>query len=476
MLGADRSGTITQVRFDSTADTSRGTYSPDATAMNRLLSEEWRPQGIELAGFVHSHPAGNRRPSAGDRTYAARILDAIERIDQLVLPIVQTRPDTGAVTTHLYVAQRTADGVVVEAADFAVVHERQRTRLDWFEEPAFHRVESAVSLPLLARCRLIVVGAGGSAAWVETMVRQGVGEVVLVDPDTVSETNLATQQTYRRDLGRPKVSALADRLRDINPWVTVVPLQRSLDDISDRRFARLAQRPLDGRPHPEVVLVCALTDNFWAQARLNRLALNLGLPVIAAQVYQEGRGAEVSFAVPGITPACGRCVLGGRYRAWLEHGHRAPGVSQGTPLPSTDRLNALKGQVALAVLHGAAGRAWAADPAARRWRDLLDRVAHRNLAQIRLDPELGASLGISVFDTTLGDAPGGRIVCDETLWLPQDPEHPGTGWPTCPDCGGSGDLHDVVGTLEETDLRAAHESDLICARADRPDHQRQTGR
>jgi len=454
MLGADADGVIRHVRFDSTADTTGGTYTPDTDAMNRLLRDEWRPRGVELAGFVHSHPAGNTTPSAGDRAYASRILDAIPRIDRLFLPIVQTRPDTSRVVLHPFTAERSDAGVVVERAGLSVERGRSTPRIDWFHDDAFARVASAVSLPLLARCRLIVVGAGGSAAWVETMVRQGVGEVVLIDPDVVGETNLATQQTYRRDLGKPKVFALADRLRDINPWVSVVALARSLDEISDTRFARLASVPLNGRPHPEVVMVCALTDHFWAQARLNRLALNLGLPVMAAQVYQEGRGAEVSFAVPGLTPACGRCVLGGRYRAWLDQGYSTPGVSHGTPLPATDRLNSLKGHVALAMLHGAAGRAWAADPAARRWRDLLDLIAHRNLAQVRLDPDLGHSLGVSVFDRTFERAERGRVVCDETLWLPQEPERPDTGWPACPDCGGTGDLRDAIGTIDRTDLRA----------------------
>lgn len=451
MLGCDRDGVIRHVRFDSTSSTTGSTYSPDVATMSRVLNETWRPAGIELAGFAHSHPGGFQ-PSGGDLLYAQRILDAIPRLARLILPIVQTEPDTGRAVVHWYVAERSANDAVISRASVRTDRCRGSRPLGWFRESPFDRVRTAYSLPLLARCRLIVVGAGGSAAWVESMVRSGVGEITLIDHDDVSLTNLATQQVYRSDVGRPKVLALAQRLRDINPDVEVVTLVRSLAEVSDRRFTRLARQQRPGRPVPEVVLVCALTDDFWTQARLNRLALNLGLPMLAAQVYPEGRGAEVSFMVPGITPACGRCVLGGRYRQWLTGAHTTPGRSHGTPLAATDRLNALKGWVTMAILHGAAGPAWAADPAGDRWRELLSRIAHRNLAQIRLDPDVGDQLGLHVFDRVFADADRNRIVFDETVWLPQLPENPESGFEPCADCGGTGDLLDAIGTLASTEL------------------------
>src|SRR5687767_11968851 len=73
VLGGNRaSGTVTAFYFDETAATSRGTYSPNHEVVNRLLAEDWNPRGIDLLGFVHSHPAGIRVPSGGDQYYARR--------------------------------------------------------------------------------------------------------------------------------------------------------------------------------------------------------------------------------------------------------------------------------------------------------------------------------------------------------------------------------------------------------------------
>ncbi len=89
-------------------------------------------------------------------------------------------------------------------------------------ENVFQRVTGAYDLERLKRSRVVYVDTGGAAGFEEDLVRAGVGEHVLIDPDTVFVTNLATQQVYRRNVGRPKVQALAERLRDINPEAVVL--------------------------------------------------------------------------------------------------------------------------------------------------------------------------------------------------------------------------------------------------------------
>src|SRR5947209_191492 len=65
---------------------------------------------------------------------------------------------------------------------------------------------------------------------------------------------------------------------------------------------------------PVITLLCGLTDSFWAQAQVNRLALHLGIPSLCAQQYQYGQAAEITFTYPGVTPACHRCMLNSRYK------------------------------------------------------------------------------------------------------------------------------------------------------------------
>jgi len=466
-LGSNDDAKITHFHFDATSNHTGATYTPADQELNRLFADDWNPHGIRLRGFIHSHPGRLTRPSPGDEDYAGRILDAINDLDELWLPIITETPDAFRLTPWLI--QRRTHGVDITRANIRVervtthdgearpgvtlpellVHRRtaettttaRAARTDQPGRPAaptdetFSRVTDAYDLAVMAQSRLIAVGAGGAAAWLEDVARAGLGQFILIDPDTVTETNLATQQAYRRDLGRAKVDALADRIRDINPGALVIPLARRLEELDDDEVRRLATQPLDGRAARRSV-ACGLTDNFFAQARVNRVALSLGLPSLCAQVYQEGRAAEVTFTYPGVTPACHRCILSARYRHYLEHGLANPVTSRGAPIFATTRLNAVKGFILLALLHHGTRHP--------RWGPLLGRIGNRNLVQIRLDPDLAATMGLGVFDRVFERCDQERVLFDETVWLPQAEEGPRTGYPPCPDCGGTGDLRQAT--------------------------------
>src|SRR5437764_281245 len=68
---------------------------PCHSTANRLFKTTWNPDGVRLRGFAHSHPGRGNTPSGGDETYAERILKAIEDLDCLWLPIINTVPETG---------------------------------------------------------------------------------------------------------------------------------------------------------------------------------------------------------------------------------------------------------------------------------------------------------------------------------------------------------------------------------------------
>lgn len=445
---------IRYFQFDRTARKTGATYSPDHEALNRMFKSDWNPRGIRLAGFVHSHPGGFSRPSAGDLYYATRILDAIPDLPFLYLPIVQTVPDTAAFELRGFVALRQDGRVVDEEVDVEVVDDDVLAGATGKFGPAqadevFDRVKGVYDLDRMARARVVAVGVGGGASFVEELARCGIGDFVLIDADTVSESNIATQQVYHKDIGRPKVDALADRLYDINPRVHVTPVRRSLDDLDDDEMNGLCLQPVDRRGQPVVTLLCGLTDNFAAQARINALALHLGLPCLCAQVWQEGRGAEVTFTYPGLTPACHRCVLSKRYDAYLGEGYVNTVTSHGTPIFATSRLNAIKGFIALALLHHDPQAT--ADEAASRFAGLASRIGDRNMVQVRMDPDLEAFIPeVRTFRRVFGESGNDRLLFDESVWLPQRPDSGEDGTPRCPDCGGTGDLRDAIGTFDDT--------------------------
>lgn len=98
----------------------------------------------------------------------------------------------------------------------------------------------------------------------------------------------------------------------------------------------------------------------------------------------------------------------------------------------------MKGFLALALLqHGSPHP---------RWGKLLERIGSRNLVQIRMDPDLD----VPAFARVFGGGDQERILFDDVVWLPQKPDCLANGFPTCPDCGGTGDLRNIRGTFADT--------------------------
>lgn len=71
----------------------------------------------------------------------------------------------------------------------------------------------------LSKSRVAVFGVGGVGGYtVEALVRSGLGNIDIVDNDTVSLTNLNRQIiALHSTVGKYKVDVLSDRIKDINP-------------------------------------------------------------------------------------------------------------------------------------------------------------------------------------------------------------------------------------------------------------------
>lgn len=79
----------------------------------------------------------------------------------------------------------------------------------------------------LKNARVALFGVGGVGSYAaEALARGGVGYIELIDNDTVSVTNINRQLcALTSTVGRPKVEVVAERIRDIDPSVTVIPRQ-----------------------------------------------------------------------------------------------------------------------------------------------------------------------------------------------------------------------------------------------------------
>lgn len=79
------------------------------------------------------------------------------------------------------------------------------------------------SIKKLKNTSVVVFGIGGVGSYVcEALARSGVGRFMLVDNDTVSESNINRQLVaLHSTIGRYKTEVMKERIKDINPECTV---------------------------------------------------------------------------------------------------------------------------------------------------------------------------------------------------------------------------------------------------------------
>ncbi len=121
--------------------------------------------------------------------------------------------------------------------------------------------------------RVIVIGLGGVGSFAaEALARSGVGHLTLVDFDLVCVTNANRQiQAMRGNVGKPKATVLAERLRLINPAATIKAVPLFYDE-------RLADKLL---PEDTDYVVDAI-DNVTAKCHLLATCRERGLPIVCS--------------------------------------------------------------------------------------------------------------------------------------------------------------------------------------------------
>lgn len=82
----------------------------------------------------------------------------------------------------------------------------------------------------LARFRsahVCVIGVGGVGSWiVEALARSAIGHITMIDLDNVAESNINRQvHALSNTLGKAKVTALAERIEQINPFCRVTEIE-----------------------------------------------------------------------------------------------------------------------------------------------------------------------------------------------------------------------------------------------------------
>ena len=138
----------------------------------------------------------------------------------------------------------------------------------------------AEGLERLFESSVAVIGLGGVGAYAaEMLCRAGVGHLILLDSDVVSESN-KNRQLIALDstIGKPKSAVLAERLKDINPDVRLTLINCYLEEGSIQQL--LGEHIVD-------FLVDAI-DTLAPKIALIRYCVESGIPHVSSM----GAGAK----------------------------------------------------------------------------------------------------------------------------------------------------------------------------------------
>lgn len=127
----------------------------------------------------------------------------------------------------------------------------------------------------LKESRIVVVGAGGlGCPALYYLAGAGVGNITIVDGDTVQTHNLHRQILYKiADTGEKKALVAARRLSEINPYITITPIPYNINASNIEELTN------------EADLIIDATDNFETRALLGKYSASKQIPLVFAAIY-----------------------------------------------------------------------------------------------------------------------------------------------------------------------------------------------
>ena len=288
----------------------------------------------------------------------------------------------------------------------------------------YSRINGAVNIELLQNTHIIGVGAGGAYCLYESVARSAGGKLTVLDFDTVDDVNLTRQGYEMHQLGKRKVDALGEHLKNVNAGMQYTGITKNFLEMNDDELDAIFGKG---------DLFLFLTDSFAAQAFGNKLTLRYGKPAIWAGFYEKSQAAEIVFTVPGVTPACFRCAVSPRYVAQDNSESEIMISSTCNTIFHSQVLDAYVGMLLMAILHN--------DVSGYEFSNWFGQHWERNLLQLKIHPSYGSETGL-LFQRTLAGSEG-RAITFNSVWQKIEVECPPK-YESCPDCGGTGNLKNCV--------------------------------
>lgn len=231
-----------------------------------------------VAMWLHTHPGGSPLPSKRDNVVDNNIADVFRLRSEseyygtvIVAPSGSTLEFTGTLQK---------DGMKPEPIErFWLVGDRWRLQRPFDVRPQQSHIAmfdrnvrafgSAVQ-ETIGMLKIGIVGAGGTGSAVaEQLVRLGARDLLLIDADTLSASNVTrVYGSTVNQVGRPKVAVLARHLQEIAP------------DIECKSTTGMCTQEPVARELADVDLIFGCTDDNAGRLVLSRLSTYYMIPVI----------------------------------------------------------------------------------------------------------------------------------------------------------------------------------------------------
>lgn len=165
------------------------------------------------------------------------------------------------------------------------------------KDRTFERIESLFDVQLFANVKVLIAGCGsGGGSVAMQLVMSGIRNFTLLDRDVLGPENVIRHVCGRSFIGRRKVDALAEVLKDRNPSVNIKTIQADI------------------MSYPEIVsevkesdVIVLATDNEPSRYRLNEICVQNDIPFVVGRVFTRGIGGEI-FSYRPESGGCLACL------------------------------------------------------------------------------------------------------------------------------------------------------------------------
>ncbi len=290
------------------------------------------------AVICHSHPYGlDYSPS--DNHGENRIANALREFIPVNAPIASLLFTPEEATGRIWFAgdpnpvmldEIIVVGHCIHRIERKKIRYRGRVSIDLYDRQV--RVLGEDGQRAISEAKVGIVGVGGTGSPIaEQLVRLGVSDIVLVDPDRFSSSNLTrvygtSYKSVRKLKPSPeyKVDLISSHLKKINP-------KAKIQTIAQNVVVSSASRMLLDR---DILFLC--TDEHWGRSIVNQIAYQYLIPIINLGVRITSNGGTISDAI-GVLDV----IRPGKPCLWCKQFLRADRIAAESMTPG-DRRNLLQ--------------------------------------------------------------------------------------------------------------------------------------